>query len=98
VADRRLTTQRLLLQLFDAGTSIGANLEEASGGQTKRDFIAKVAISTKEARESLYWLRLISATRRALGHEVAPLLEESDRLVAILTTILRSAQANPDRR
>jgi four helix bundle protein len=49
-------------QLLDAGTSVGANLEEAQAGQTKPDFIHKNAISLKEARESNYWLRLILAT------------------------------------
>jgi four helix bundle protein len=45
-------------QLLKAGTSIGANVEEAIGGQSKNDFLAKLAISYKEARESHYWLRL----------------------------------------
>jgi four helix bundle protein len=49
-------------QLLKAGTSIGANLEEAVAGQTKADFVHKNAISLKEARESNYWLRLILAT------------------------------------
>ena len=54
--DRRRTTEHLLLQLFAAGTSIGANLAEASAGQTKPDFIAKTCVSLKEAREARYWL------------------------------------------
>jgi four helix bundle protein len=49
-------------QLLAAGTSVGANLEEAVAGQTKADFIHKNSISLKEARESNYWLRLILAT------------------------------------
>ena len=49
-------------QLLDAGTSIGANLEEAVAGQSKADFIHKNSISLKEARESNYWLRQILAT------------------------------------
>ena len=49
-------------QLLDAGTSVGANLEEAQAGQTKPDFIHKNTISLKEARESNYWLRIILAT------------------------------------
>ena len=49
-------------QLLDAGTSVGANLEEAEAGQSKRDFIHKNAIALKEARESAYWLRLINAS------------------------------------
>ena len=49
-------------QLLNAGTSVGANLEEAQAGQTKPDFIHKNSISLKEARESNFWLKLILAT------------------------------------
>src|SRR5580765_6742473 len=55
-------SRNLIYQLLKAGTSIGANLEEAQGGQSKPDFISKNAIALKEARESNYWLRLILAT------------------------------------
>jgi four helix bundle protein len=44
-------------QLLKSGTSIGANVEEANAGQSKRDFIMKMAIASKEARETRYWLR-----------------------------------------
>ncbi len=46
-------------QILKSGTSIGANIEEAQGAHSKRDFIAKVQISLKEARETHYWLRLM---------------------------------------
>lgn len=52
----------LCSQLFDAGTSIGVNLEEAVSGQSEADFMHKNAVSLKEAREANYWLRLILAT------------------------------------
>lgn len=55
-------SKNLLGQMLDAGTSIGANLEEAVAGQSTADFIHKNSISLKEARESNYWLRLILAT------------------------------------
>ena len=45
-------------QLFRSGTSIGANVEEALAGVSKADFVAKMAISSKESRETNYWLRL----------------------------------------
>jgi four helix bundle protein len=95
--DRRRTTERLLLQLFAAGTSIGANLAEASAGQTKPDFIAKTCVSLKEAREARYWLLLIVATRGALQPAAQPLLEEARELVKILTTIVKNARSNPHR-
>jgi len=47
-------------QLLRSGTSIGANVEEAIGGQSKRDFLAKISISYKEARETHYWIRLLT--------------------------------------
>jgi four helix bundle protein len=46
-------------QLAKAGTSIGANVEEADGALTKKDFVNKIAIARKEAKETRYWLRLI---------------------------------------
>ena len=49
-------------QILKSGTSIGANVEEALGAQSKADFICKLAIAYKEARETLYWLRLLHAT------------------------------------
>ena len=53
-------------QLIKAGTSIGANIEEADGTMTKKDFINKIVISRKEAKETRYWLRLISGSRTVL--------------------------------
>jgi four helix bundle protein len=97
VSDPRPSTRHLVQQLFKAGTSIGANLEEAAAGQTKPDFIAKAFVSLKEAREARYWLRLIAASRQPLSDPVNPLLAECEQLVAILTAILRTARASPDR-
>lgn len=56
------TTRALILQLIRSGTSIGANIEEANGSQSKADFTAKMYIACKEARETHYWLRLLIAT------------------------------------
>lgn len=49
-------------QLLRSGTSIGANIEEAIGGQSDKDFLHKVSISYKEARECIYWLKLLKET------------------------------------
>jgi four helix bundle protein len=46
-------------QIFRSGTSVGSNVEEAEGGQSEKDFISKMSISYKEARETRYWLRLL---------------------------------------
>ncbi len=80
-------------QLVKSGTSIGANVEEADGAESKRDFIHKMSIARKEARETRYWLRIVRAT--GLGkdtQEVSYLLQESDELVRILSAIIRNTQ------
>jgi four helix bundle protein len=87
---RTATSRPLLLQLLRAGTSIGANLEEAHAGQSRADFVAKGRIALKEARETVYWLRLIAATEIVSAKRLAPLIQESRELVAILTTIIKS--------
>jgi four helix bundle protein len=84
-------------QLLRAGTSVGANLEEADAGQSKADFIAKVCISVKEARESHFWLRLIDAKRLLASEDVRPDIQEADEIVSILTAILKRARESPSR-
>jgi four helix bundle protein len=80
-------------QLVDAAMSVGANLEEARGAQSRADFHAKVRVSLKEARESHYWLRLVSASSKLPTSRFAPLITEANELVAILTTIAK--KTNP---
>ena len=78
-------------QLLRAGTSIGANVEEAQAGQSKKDFIAKMAIASKEARETKYWLRLVREAGLgdlAVDHE----LELVEELIRILTAIVKTSQ------
>ncbi|HYM61892.1 MAG TPA: four helix bundle protein [Thermoanaerobaculia bacterium] len=94
LAPRKIIALSLLNQLLRSGTSIGANLEEAKAGQSKADFIAKCRISLKEARESHYWLRLLDATEIVQTPQIAPLVQESNELVAILTTIVKKASAS----
>ena len=75
-------------QLLKAGSSVGANLEEADGSLTLNDFVYSVDISFKECKESRYWLRLI-VDRRLLPREVVqPLLDEALELIKILSTII----------
>jgi four helix bundle protein len=82
-------------QLLRSGTGIGSNLEEAKAGQSRADFIAKARISLKEARESLYWLRVVEATGMLAAPRVHPLVEEANEIVAILTTIIKKASRSP---
>ena len=93
-AARTTTTRPLLVQLLRAGTSIGANLEEAHAGQSRADFVAKARISLKEARETLYWLRLLAATGIVKQARLEPLIQESREIVAILTTIIKSTTSS----
>ena len=81
----------LTRQLLRAGTSIGANLEEADAAQSKPDFISKCTIALKEARESHYWLRLLRASGKMPDGD--RLLSDANELVAILTAIVRKASA-----
>ena len=89
--------RHLAVQLVQAATSIGANLEEATAGQSKPDFIAPNVRSLKEARESRYWLRVIQATEPDLKVDLTPLLAEANEFVAILTALVRTARSNPNR-
>ena len=81
-------------QLLRSATSIGANIEEAQAGQSKADFTAKMYISCKEARETHYWLRLLTASELVPKPRLEELTKESNELVAILTSITKSARAN----
>ena len=79
-------------QLLNSGTSIGANVEEAIGGQSKKDFISKISISYKEARETKYWLRLLEATNYLEEKEATSLLLDTEELCKILSSILLSSK------
>src|SRR5262245_21552482 len=76
-------------QLLRAGTSVGANVEEAKAAQSRKDRASRFAVALKEAREALYWLRLIRATKLADQVPLQPLAREANELVAILTTTHR---------
>jgi len=79
-------------KLLRAATSVGANLEEAAAAQSRADFINKCSISAKEARETLYWLRLVREAFPKLT-EFGALVGEADQIVAILTTIVKKSRA-----
>lgn len=81
-------------QLLRAGTSIGANINEAQAAQSTKDFIAKLSIASKEARETQYWLLLLCETYYLDKNQqyVQTLLEESLELIKLLTSIIKSTQ------
>jgi len=78
-------------QLLRSGTSIGANVEEALAGISKKDFIAKMSISSKEARETRYWLRLIDKSN-IVQIELLKSLQDIESIINILTKIVKTSQ------
>ena len=81
-------------QMLRCGTSIGANLEEARGGESRRDFISKCSIALKEARESAFRLRVVDRCQIGPTGEAAALAKEAAELAAILGAIVRNARRN----
>ncbi|MEI6509008.1 MAG: four helix bundle protein [Bacteroidota bacterium] len=79
-------------QILASGTSIGSNAEEAIGGVSKKDFINKIGISYKEARETLYWIRLLHATKYIDDKLSKSLMDDCEELLKILTSILKSSK------
>jgi len=87
-------SRTLSRQLLRSGTSIGANVQEAQAGQSKADFISKNFIALKEARETLYWLKLLAATEIVPDSRLLPLSSEAEELTRILGSIIVKTKAN----
>jgi four helix bundle protein len=79
-------------QLLRAGTSIGANTEEAKAAFTRREFACRNSVVLRECRESRFWLRVIIETGLAPRVQAAPLLQEANELVGIFTATVRKAK------
>ncbi len=79
-------------QLMRSGTSVGANVEEAQGSHSKKEFARRMGIARSEAREVLYWLRLVKETEMIPPERLAELIKEADELVRILITIVRRSR------
>ena len=79
-------------QLVRSGTSIGANVSEAQRGQSKPDFYSKIAISLKEANETLYWIRLLHATEYLTDKEYFSLHSDINEIISILVAICNSKE------
>lgn len=92
---RKLISQReyvISRQILKSGTSIGANVEEAIGGISKKDFRAKMSISYKEARETDYWLRILKDTNYIKENEFDYLKKELTSILKILYRIIESSK------
>lgn len=85
-------SRTLANQLLRSGTSIGANVEEAQAGQSKADFIAKMSIARKEARETHYWLRLLKESEIVPESQLSEIVQEADEIIRILTAIVKTSQ------
>ena len=80
-------------QYLRAATSIGANIEEAQAGESRSDFIHKLGIAQKEARECRYWLHLLAESGIVKKEKLQPLRCETDELVGIITAIIVSTKS-----
>ncbi len=83
----------LALQLLRSGTSVGANIEEAIGGSSKRDFIHKLEIAYKESRETRYWLRLLKESNLLEEKLAQSFISDCEELIKILTAILNASKS-----
>jgi four helix bundle protein len=81
-------------QILRSATSIGANVHEAQGAQSKADFIAKMSIAHKEAYETSYWLRIMAEAELVKPEQLAPLADETTQIVKILSSILITSKNN----
>lgn len=81
-------------QLLRSGTSIGANIEEALGGHSRKDFVAKLQIAYKETREVHYWLRLLTDSGYIDEKMSKSFLTDCNEIIALLTSILKTTKSN----
>ncbi|MBI4525792.1 MAG: four helix bundle protein [Deltaproteobacteria bacterium] len=81
-------------QLFRSGTGIGANVEEALAGISRRDFAAKRGIASKEACETHYWLRLLRDSQILATDQIASMVMAAEELLRILTAIVKTTQTD----
>jgi four helix bundle protein len=81
-------------QVLKSGTAIGSNYREANRAESRRDFIHKIGIVEKEASETLYWLELLEESHIGPGTDRQWLLREANELIAIFTSIGKTAKNN----
>lgn len=83
----------LIKQILRSATSIGANIEEALGGNSRKEFIHCMNISKKEARETLYWLKLLLEINSRVSENIRTPLKENQEIINILTKIVKTSSA-----
>jgi four helix bundle protein len=90
--DNKPSNWVLSKQLAKSGTSVGANVEEAQGAQSKPDFVAKMSIALKESRETNFWLRVIKKSNASNSELLTFLINESNEIMKILATIIKNSR------
>ncbi|MFH0905424.1 MAG: four helix bundle protein [bacterium] len=90
--NRDAMNQNMLAQAIRSGTSLGANLAEADGAPTRKDFVNKLSIAIKEGKETLYWLSLLKDAKCLGVEQYNELSGECEQLVKILVVIRRKSQ------
>ncbi len=87
-------SKTLANQILRSGTSVGANVEEGQAAQSEADFLAKMSIACKEARETHYWIRLLVASELVEFKRLEGIEQEANELIAILSTICKRIKKN----
>lgn len=82
-----IITTPIISQLVRAGTSVGANYREANGASSRKDFVNKIYISKKEAKETQYWLEILEASVTNLVEDCRKNWQEAKELAMIFSTI-----------
>ena len=91
---RKIKVERdLCTQFLRSGTSIGANIEEAIGGSSRKNFVHKLEMAYKEARETRYWLRLLKGSSLLENKLAESFIKDCEEIIKILTAILTSLKA-----
>jgi four helix bundle protein len=85
---RNIANLELSSQVIRSAGSVGANYREANDSLGKKDFAMRLKISRKEAKETYYWLQLVSHSNSSLKESIDPLLDECSQLIKILSTII----------
>ena len=90
VLNKRKISYPLVNQLLKSGTSIAANIAESRQAQSRPDFATKLAIASKEAQETLFWLTLLQDTDKLTSQESATLIDQTEQLCRMLSTATRT--------
>ena len=83
----------LISQFIRAGTSVGANYYEADDAESRKDYIHKVGIAKKEARETIYWLKMITAAEPSLKEKISDIYQEARELNLIMNAIVKKVSS-----